>query len=422
MSWVTGTATDVADLLDKLDDFLQLGHALEPQYDSGNAGDGTIDDLIGTASSIVETITCTFTNATDFGVVGSVTGSLGTGTSGTPFTSSVANFTINDGGTPWAAADVIIFQMTPPWENKRTVTGSSAEYIWRAPGNDDTNSIYVGVQRFLDVSGDYDNLRLCGMSGFNSGLTFLNQPNALHDGQPFLCLLRTGSMPYWFVASGRRVVIVVKASTVYQSAYMGFIDTYGNPSQFPYPLAIGGSMAWVTEPGVNSINWKWNYTGAENAAFPFGNSTGVGLGNDKRHPMRLRRPDGVWRGYQAATQILQSTQDAGYVWPYCCWAGSPSSCDVRANLDGGYTILPIILAEDAGTPAYSSQIPHIDGRGDAWLTPTTPNVWGELEGVGFVTGSANSAENTVTIDRKTWLVVQNVFRATLGDFFAVKLI
>ena len=242
MSFEIGTATDVADLLLKLDAFLLKGHSLEPAYTG--VGDGTITLLIGTGSSVVEIITVTFTSSTAFDVVGSVTGALGSGTVGVPFTSSVVDFTIVAGGTAWATSDTIIFAMTPPWVSERAIAGS--EHIWKAPGNDDASGIYVGVLRFTDVGADYDNLRLGGFTGFDIGQAFADQPGAVT--RPVLPLLRVGSMPYWFVANGRRVVIIAKVSTTYESAYLGFIDTYANPNQFAYPLAVGGSMAFNIEP------------------------------------------------------------------------------------------------------------------------------------------------------------------------------
>src|SRR5580692_8204556 len=113
MSFITGTATDVGDLITQLNAFLNLGHALDPQY--AGTGNGTITNLIGTASTVNETITCTATDATHFTVVGSVSGALGTAVVGTAFTCAVAHFTIVAGGTAWVAADTISFVMTLPW-------------------------------------------------------------------------------------------------------------------------------------------------------------------------------------------------------------------------------------------------------------------------------------------------------------------
>jgi hypothetical protein len=394
MSWESGTATDVADLMAKLNTFLLKGHALEPSY--SGAGTGTIDNLIGTASSVLETITVTFSSSAAFSVSGSVSGALGSGAVGTPFTSSVVNFTIVAGGTAWQAGDTIVFVMTPPWVSQRATAGS--EYIWKAPGNDAASSIYAGILRFTDVGADYDNWRLGGFTGFDSGQAFASQPGALT--RPVVPLLRVGSMPYWFVANGRRVVMIAKISTVYEAMYLGFFNTYANPNQHAYPLIVGGSMSWTNEPASNSVNWRWSYTGTEHRAFGIG-STSIST-DYNTYPLRMRRPDGIFQGF--CSQRSSSTS-VGYLFPY----GYDFS-NTMANLDGGYSLLPIVLHSDDGAPGVYPGI-----------TVSNPQQWGELDGVLAVTGHGNAAENTVTIGRTKYPVVQNVNRTTKTDYFAVKL-
>lgn len=394
MSFEAGTATDVTDLMTRLNSFLLKGHALEPAYTG--AGTGRITNLIGTASSVLETITAAFTSSTAFDVSGSVSGALGSGTVGVAFTSAVVNFTITAGGTAWQAGDTIVFTMSPPWIQKRGAAGS--EYIWQAPGNGNEAQIFVGILRFSDAGADYDNWRLGGFNGFDTGLAFTAQPGALT--RPVVPLLRVGSMPYWFMANGRRVVMVVKASTVYEAMYLGFFNTYANPTQFPYPLMVGGSMSWTSEPASNSQNWRWSYSGNEHRAFPYPHPTSST--NQDQFQLRLRKPDGVWQGI-AGTRLGGSQN--GYVWPY-----GYTFSNVLPNLDGTYPLLPIVLHADEGN---SGIYPNI--------TIVNPNIWGELDGVYAVTGHANAAENIVTVGRTDYLVVQNINRTTKTDFFAVKL-
>jgi flagellar hook protein FlgE len=63
---------------------------------------------------VAQTITITATSATQFTVVGSVSGALGSATVGTPFTSGQINFTIAAGLTPFTAGDTITVPTTPP--------------------------------------------------------------------------------------------------------------------------------------------------------------------------------------------------------------------------------------------------------------------------------------------------------------------
>jgi hypothetical protein len=390
MSVKIGSATDYADLLNILDTFLTAtGMALTPSFTG--TGNGTIDARGGSAG-VAEIITVTFTSATAFGVVGSVSGSLGTGVVGTPFTSTKANLTITAGSTAFVATDAFTFAVCPPWTSLRRVSGS--EMIWQAPGNGGLDEIIVGAKTFHDVGTDYYNWRLGGFTAFNSGVAFNQQAGYVGGASqahssPVLTLWNS-TIPYWILANGRRVIIVAKVSTVYVSAYLGFMASYMAPGAFPYPLIVGGNLAFTTEPGVTSSSWRWSYAGNEmrNFAIPYASN----LSSDSQSQLTLRLSGGQWRGFDCSN----SESVYGQVWPYA-YVDQGGNYDWRPNLDGGYPLLPVVLADE------------------------TPNVYGELDGVHGLSGFSQGSENTVTIGGIPYLVVQNVFRTTKADFFAVRL-
>jgi hypothetical protein len=395
MSLQTGTASSYTDLLNQLDTFLTTnGMALVPSF--VGVGNGTIAAQGGSAS-VAETITVTFTSSTAFGVVGSVSGSLGTGTVGTAFTSTKTNFTITAGGTAFVATDAFTFAVCPPWTSLRRNSG--VEMIWQAPGNGGTDQIIVGAQVFSNVTGDYWNWRLLGAQAFDSGLTFQNQPGYVGGPGQTKCspifTLWNSTIPYWFVANGRRVIVVAQVSTVYAVCYLGLMSSYMAPGAFPYPLVVGGNLAFhggaiASEPAATSPNFRWSYAGTEMRAFPVCDPNGAS--NDSDSALRLRQSNGNWRGFDA----LGSDPTLGKVWPYD--GVTPANWDWRPNLDGSYGLLPIVLHDN------------------------TPNVYGELEGVKAITGFSQGALNTITDAlRVEYLVVQNVFRNTKADFFAVRL-
>ena len=391
MSLLTGTATDYADLLNTLDTFLTgTGMALTPSFIG--TGNGTIEALGGSAG-VVETITVTFTSATAFGVVGSVSGSLGTGTVGTAFTSTKANLTITAGGTAFVSGDAFTFAVTPPWTSLRRSAGS--EMIWQAPGNGGADEIIVGAKTFSDVGTDYYNWRLGGFSAFNSGSPFNQQAgylggNAQANPSPVFTLWNS-SIPYWIVANGRRVIIVAKISTVYVTAYLGFLTPYMAPGVFPYPLVVGGNLCFqYSEPGTTSPNWRWSYGGVEMRNFPIPETSS--LNYDSQSSLQLRLASGAWRGFC----IAASESIHGQVWPYA-YVDNAGGWDWRPNIDGGYPLLPVVMLD------------------------ATPNIFVELEGVFATTGFSQSSENTITIGGIPHLVVQNIFRNTKSDFFAVRL-
>jgi len=387
MSWESGTASSYTDLLDKLNTFLIKGHALAPAY--AGTGTGLITGLIGTSSSVQETITVTFSSDTAFSVVGSVTGSMGAGTVGSAFSHARCAFTITAGGTDWASGDTIAAVMTPPWAQMRGVAGS--EYIWKAPGNANTDSIYVGAKTFCDAPTDYFNWRVGGFSGFNSGQSFTAQPGACASG---VVPLWNSSIPYWFFASGKRAVVVAKISTYYEFAYLGFIDSYMSPNQFPYPLAVGASMRWYNEPASDSPSWRWSYTGPQHSACWTPNADTASIA-DTTCTLRLRKPDGYWRGH---CKNYSYDGRVGQLWPFAV-GDDPSF--LKANLDGSYPLFPIVLHEN-----------NNDG---------TTNTFGEFSDVAMVPGAENAAENAVTIGRETWVVFHDIFRTTAASYCAIKM-
>ncbi len=105
----------------------------------------------------------------------------------------------------------------------------------------------------------------------------------------------------------------------------------------------------------------------------------------------MRLPSGVWQAFNATNGESQW----GRIWPTGD-AVSGGMQDWRADLDGGYSILPIVLYD-------------------------LLNIYGELDGVGAITGYEQASENTITTGLRKWLVVQDVNRTTKTDYFAVGL-
>jgi len=72
-------------------------------------GDGTLSATLVPSGSVLETITVTATSATDFAVVGSVTGAMGTATVGVLFTCPQVELLIVDGVVAFVAGDLFTF-------------------------------------------------------------------------------------------------------------------------------------------------------------------------------------------------------------------------------------------------------------------------------------------------------------------------
>lgn len=125
MTTKIGTAANYLALLQELDTFLTAtGHAWGVRFIGVGNGrlrgpGGTVGGYIGTATTVTETITITFTSATSADVVGSISGALGTATVGTDFVGSVIRFRLVAGGTAFQAGDYFTVNTGPKWTRHR---------------------------------------------------------------------------------------------------------------------------------------------------------------------------------------------------------------------------------------------------------------------------------------------------------------
>lgn len=223
-------------------------------------------------------------------------------------------------------------------------------------------------------------------------------------------------MPYWLVASGRSLRFAVKVSTSYEGGYLGFILPYASPGQYPYPLAVGGSL--VPQDGARSAEWRYSYANWRHGVYP-GPGGSIAPSSDGVHAtLYLRDPGGEWRyfanrpnnGTSTAEGIYGPNQSYGApyspnaawrsVWPHCMndqWANGKRP--YRDCLGGGYLLQPCILLQRA----------------------LSPMVFGELEGTYAISGYQNAPENTASYGGKTHVVFQNAYRNSVHEFWALSL-
>ena len=315
------------------------------------------------------------------------------------------------------------------WTELRYVTSGPHELILQGPGSG-TDEIIVGIKTIEDGVGDYQNWKLGGFTGYLGGAPFEAQPGYSGEAPgPVHFTLWNSSIPYWFIADGRRVIVVAKISTSYMWCHLGFLNTYASPGQYPYPLLIGGNLAWgnTAPPAVTSADWRWSYAGVEHANPPqnfFNGFSDPSGGYTGRSQLRLRLASGTWRdlwsGWQSTydpnlitaigdrhynsggsiptwRQLPEASAGLSGVWPCCTNLDA-----MEAQIDGGYATLPLIVMAGARS-------------GDA------ADLLGEIAGVFQVTGGP-SAEDLLDIGGDDYLVVPNVHRQNRADYVAIKLV
>ena len=289
------------------------------------------------------------------------------------------------------------------WTTLRYDTVSAnREWIGKSLGLSGNEEIYIGIRTYQSVAGDYYNLLLGAFAGYVAGNTFDTQPGAQLSGVP----AHNNAITYYMTMNAQRIAFMLKVGTpVYTHGYLGKFFPYARPAEFPNPLVCAGSFN-----GAELLRFS-----DTNQVFPYHGNTISSYTN-----FYMRRPDGSW--YQPA------------MWPFShgfssnlssCLAGATTTnCQVSAG--GYYQVEPIILHDRTATVGI------------------TNNVWGELDGVYFVSGFNNAVENVVqsggssTINQtgmtvlqavqaikaaggRAFVMGQNINRTSWRDFVAIEM-
>lgn len=264
--------------------------------------------------------------------------------------------------------------------------------IWEAPGNDGDSAILVGVHPFERQDADYYDWEIAGFDAHQASSLWKEQ--AGYQGKVFLPLW-DASIPYWFICDGRRAIVIAKLSTQYELAYLGLLEPFFSPEQWPYPLAIGGALAFGESiPAWDSIKYRFSNTSDEHRAFTHSDPQSSSYDDPYRRQLRVRDWSGAWLGFDATfgDSLPYASDDRHLIWPY---SGGLELLD--PNLDGSYATWPVML--NAGTP----------------------NTIGQLSGVACVTGQSLTAETLITKGQIDWIAFHNVYRTDREDFLAIAL-
>lgn len=289
-------------------------------------------------------------------------------------------------------------------ENWSSVWGSGTERVLKGPGLAGDDEVLIGMKLVARPTEDEYEIQMVGMTGVLVGAaTFDEHVNT--SPRHVRMFADSGSMTYWFVANGRRFTVVVKISTVFQTMYGGFFLPYATPTDYPYPLFIGGSAG---EYNGSYGPTSWRSVDAGHAHFPCSHYDPSTSSFYKRHPSAWAiSPQGDWLTVGA----VGSDPDVGLA-PRQQFAGF----DIRQTYGSGY-----------GYDSIRHRL-RTGWSGELLLTPLTlvadtPNdvTYGVLDGCYHVPGFGTSSEDVVDVGGLDHLVVQDAFRTDLGDYWALGL-
>lgn len=284
---------------------------------------------------------------------------------------------------------------TTTYSKNATLNGNSklTEAVWCGIGSG-TDKIYIHI-KIPNSGGTITNnslMLLDGLAGYDSSLEDFEQPGSIQkylksDGtttvaQPAFTIDGESLYTYWLFADTYRLIIVVRLSTYYESAYMGFITPISAERQFPYPMYIAGNSVATGNTWPNNLNGSF--------VFPSGGSG------------YLRRADGTWRQFDAYgnASTVPNPLSIGTLFPYNC----------------GNTSMVYNYTSSAISDNNSLMIPII-------LCTTSPyDMCGLLDNIYYVSGTKDiSAEQVLTFDSNSYILFDTKNYRGANTYFAVKL-
>ena len=273
------------------------------------------------------------------------------------------------------------------------------ECIWEGKG-DGNDKIYLHMTLPFKVEDDktsllsIDKIMLDSLAGYDTELLYYEQAGSIQKtfnstGQfnqpmPMFTCPSNAKFSYWLFGNSQRLIVVIKASTVYDSMYMGFINPISSERQYPYPMYIGGNST------MNGSSWGSNKNGS--FIFP---SDGSGY---------LRRADGSWRRFEAYgdSSTVPNPFSVGTLFPYNT---------------GNQKLVPNYYEGAVGDLDNALMMPII-------LCTTQPyDVCGILDNAFFISGARDIAsEQIMTFGSEQYIVFCVKSITSPNTYFAIKLI
>lgn len=370
------------------------GTAAAPTFAGTGSGVLTVTDT--TLATVTETwtIQCTAAaaNGGTFSVTGSVSGAQASATVGVAYSNSLIGFKIADGTVDFVVGDtftVKTYASTLPvaqrWQVLEYNTSDATSHLLylKGPGLSGDKEIFIGFRTYENVAADYYNICAAGFIGYIPGTAWAAQPGFVEKGIP----AHNQYCNYWIHVDGQQIVfgLGVGAPVVYESGGAGFFLPYARPSQYGYPMYVAGMLNGAAATRYSDTSHSMPWKGA-------------------RSNFVLRDTTGSW---------VQPT-----VWPW----SNPHVGGVTSQLrdtNDKYPILPLQLY-------------------------TTGNLWGQLDGIGYVSNFNNTVESMVqkggtpVIDSpawsseerarqiiaaggEPWVCLQDVGRTSFNDYFAMRI-
>ncbi|PKL96787.1 MAG: hypothetical protein CVV18_00285 [Gammaproteobacteria bacterium HGW-Gammaproteobacteria-8] len=278
--------------------------------------------------------------------------------------SQLAHYNMLQAIHDFLTADAALVAAGQQWTVLRYDTVSAnRELILQGSGLSGTEQLFIGVRTYQSEPGDFYNLAFATFTGFLAGNPFDSQPGARLSGVP----AHNNAIDYWMVGNGQRLAVAMKVGTpVYMSGYVGKMFPYARPTQFPSPLINAGMLIGVQNTRFSDASIVMPYKGT-------------------RSNFALRNKANLW-----------ITPDV-YPW------------NNTRVIAGNGTAATLLNLRDTGGYYHPMRVEPNDN---------SPNVYGFLDGIFYITGFNNAVENVMqvggTVVDQTGLTVAQAVAAIIA--------
>lgn len=421
MAWQQGTVTDFQDMLVKLIAMCVNDHVETVAVNAGGTGYVVGDILTVAGGTVEETLVATLEVTSETGgVVDGIKVNEGGAYSADPTLTANAV----TGGTG-SGATMDLTMLATGWTTQRNVTsGAPLEREWIAKGTGSgSDEIFVGIRTIRDLGPGSYNWELGGFTGFNGANAWADQAGYNGTDNIFAyTLLLDAPMEFWFSVTPRRIIGIMKGGTGYANFYMGFLNTFATPTEYPYPLYIAGCTATINRTLGNSDDKASGLCDPRrDDATPLG-------------PSALRFVDGAW--YDVVNRSVTAQQVQRVIWPIAEISNVSTSYPVSSALeDRFYTLIShnswkSFVQHAASNPTIGNFHSTDDSGGNiSHLIPTviifdvpSSQIVGELDDVFWVHAAGNNllSEDTLIKNGERYFIFNNVQRSDAWSLLAIK--
>lgn len=428
MAWVLGTVTGHQALADILHNIV-----------TGTSVQSVAINAAGTGYSVGDVLTIAGGTATVTAQLQVVT----VGGSGEVTAVRIINsglYTVNPTTTGNAVTDtgagsgctINLTMGTNGWTSRRStnVGGSGEREIIVEGAGSGSDAIMVGWRTFSDTPSGARNFELAGMTGFQTGNTWENQPGispgrfTTANDQGCYVPLTTSTIDYRVSVTPYRIVAVFKIGSNYPSMHLGFLNRYGTAGEYPYPLFVGGTTN------------QWNMLASSSSVHHSGFSDPGRFTTSSIGPSYVRLPGGVWSRvsnwmWSGTTRGSESSNSMVF----------PSGIDASPSFDAGDDwIAPVTsgilqyggdIIPTSGNPGTQATrlLRTTNSGGDLYIMVpcnvinygSNHGILGEIDGVFWFDGQGGVVPNdTLTVGTQRYRVFQCGARTDNWAKFAVK--